>query len=323
LSDFTFSVSTTGNVAYWSGYVLSKTQLTWFERTGRPLDAVGEPGYQTGMMLSPDGKSAAIETPNFTAGTADIWLQDLVGGKPSRLTYADYFAQDPLWTPDSQRVLFVLGDQILVQPVHGGAPEEIPFPRGLNGDYPLSVSPDGRYILFQRNTQETSADLWILPLFGDRKPRKYLNTAVAEFAGRISPDGHWVAYAANESDHNEVFVQSFPVPGNKIRISLKGGQMPIWRKDGRELYFLADDNAIMAVGITTDSSSLHASAPVRLLQVPVGKLFFPLFDRLVYAPSPDGQRFLVLVPLANSRPQGIHIIHNWRPTNTDLAASHK
>src|SRR5262249_58045118 len=138
---------------------------------------------------------------------------------------------------------------------------------------------------------------------------------ISEFAGRISPNGHWVAYVATESGHNEIFIQSFPKPGSKIRISTNGGQMPMWRKDGRELYFLTDDGTIMAVNLTASPSSLHASPPVRLFQE--HSLFAFAFreqGRAGYAPSADGQRFLVNLALDDNRPQGIHIIHNWKPS---------
>ena len=202
------------------------------------------------------------------------------------------------------------------------APKKSPFQKKRMRDYPLSWSTDGQYIVFQRNTAETLSDLWILPLFGVRKPYPYLNTPIAEFGGRISPDGHWVAYAATESGHNEVFIQSFPKPGNKIRISSSGGQMPMWRKDGRELYFMADDGAIMAVNLTGGSSSVQASAPVRLFQTQLSPSSTSP-DRAIYGASADGQRFLFTLRLENDRPQGIHIIHNWKPSPDGLTSKRR
>ncbi len=143
----------------------------------------------------------------------------------------------------------------------------IPFPGGGNSDYPLSWSPDDRNLLFMRFSTETRFDLWILPMSGDRPPYPYLQTPVGEFNGRISPDGRWVAYGSNESGRIEVFVQSFPVPGNKRRISTSGGNAPMWRQDGRELYFVTEDHTLMAVSVTPRSAgSLEFSSPSRLFQ---------------------------------------------------------
>jgi hypothetical protein len=161
-------------------------------------------------------------------------------------------------------------------------------------------------------------DLWILPVSGDRKPHPYLNTLINEGDGRISPDGHWLAYAANESSgRHEVFVQSFPEPGSKIRISANGGRMPMWRNDGRELYFVTEDLSIMGVSLTAGPTSLQPSPPVRLFQTELQTFFY---DRVQYAPSADGQRFLVNLPLRDDQPQGIHIIHNWKPPSGGLAS---
>jgi len=160
--------------------------------------------------------------------------------------------------------------------------------------------------------QATRADIWILPMSGDHKPRPYLNTPVNELDGRISPDGHWVAYTSDESGRNEVFVQSFPLPGNKKRVSSDGGSSPIWRGDGRELFFVTEDHAVMAASIRTSPTSVEFSTATRLFthQDISGRLQGG--GRPAYAPAPDGQHFLVLVPVENDRPEGLHYIQNWK-----------
>jgi len=147
---------------------------------------------------------------------------------------------------------------------------------------------------------------------GDRKPRPYLNTPVNEFDGRISPDGHWVAYATDESGRNEVFVQSFPEPGNKKRISVSGGSGPMWRKDGREMYFVTEDHALMAVSVTAGPAAMEFSTPIRLFTEKDLSGGLVSGGRMTYAPSPDGQRFLVLVPIQTDRPEGLHLLYNWK-----------
>jgi Tol biopolymer transport system component len=328
-ANFAFSVSNLGGIVWSEHQAFPKSQPTWFDRTGHPAGTVGEPGIYFGVMPSPDGKYAATESFDSLAQTTDILLWDMAGGNPARLTFVNYFAGNPVWSPDSQRVLFTqYRDYLDVVSVHGGAAEQVPFPGGSNSDFPLTWSPDGQNLLFLRATQATRSDLWILPMSGanasptgrsnqemsgDRKPRPYLNTPVNEFDGRISPDGRWVAYATDESGRNEVFVQSFPVPGNKKRISVGGGALPMWRKDGRELYFVTEDRVLMAVNVTTGQASLEFSTPTRLFLEKDVTSGLQGGGRSAYAPSPDGQRFLVLVPVENDRPEGLHLIHNWKP----------
>src|SRR4030095_672143 len=100
-------------------------------------------------------------------------------------------------------------------------------------------SRDGRFIIFDSSNAKTGEDLWILPTFGDRKPVPYLRTEYNEVQSRISPNGRWVACSSDESGIFDVYLQSFPTPGARQIVSIRGGAEPVWRKDGRELYYLA------------------------------------------------------------------------------------
>jgi eukaryotic-like serine/threonine-protein kinase len=316
-ANMAFSVSRSGNIVWWGGPspYAGKSQPTWFDRLGHNAGTLGEPGSYYGLIPSLDGKYAATESFDLRALTADILLLDLANGNPSRLTFVNYWAGNPVWSRDSQRVLFTQWrDHLDVATVQGGAVEQVPFPGGGNSDFPLGWSPDGQNLLLLRSTPETRRDLWVLPMSGDHKARPYLNSSINEFDGRISPDGHWVAYATDELGRNEVFVQSFPIAGNKKRISTSGGVLPMWRSDGRELYFMTSDRTLMAVSVTPGPIAVESSTPVRLFQLTgvYGEENFG-FGRSPYAPSADGQRFLLLVPMEDDRPQGLHLIHHWKP----------
>src|SRR5262249_2778913 len=173
LADMAFSVSASGNVAWWGGrprYAENVIQPTWLDRTGHAIGTLGEPGYYLGLMPSPDGKYAATETMDYRALTSNILLLDLAGGNPSRLTFVNYWAGEPLWSADSQLVILSQGREYLDSvSIQGGAAAQTPFPGGTSSDFPLSWAPDGENVLVQRTALETGLDLWVIQVNGDHK----------------------------------------------------------------------------------------------------------------------------------------------------------
>lgn len=155
-----------------------------------------------------------------------------------------------VWSPDGSRIVFNSRRKghldLYVRASSGVGAEEELLVDDLDKS-PLDWSPDGRFVLFSVAASKTGSDLWVLPLFGDRKPFPILQTALNESAGQFSPDGHWIAYASNESGRFEVYVAPFPGPGGKWQVSAAGGFFPRWRRDTREMFYLAPDNALMAV----------------------------------------------------------------------------
>ena len=111
--------------------------------------------------------------------------------------------------------------------------------------------------------------MWLLPLGGERTPKPYLVTKSNEGTVRFSPDGRWIAYQSDESGRSEIYVQSFPEAGRKVRISNNGGDRPEWRKDGKELYYLAPDGKLMAMAVNGATSPFQASPPQPLFTVKV------------------------------------------------------
>jgi Tol biopolymer transport system component len=140
-------------------------------------------------------------------------------------------------------------------------------------------------------------------LFGDRRPKPYLQTPFSEYQGRISPDGRWIAYASAESGAFEVYLQSFPSPGRKRRILTSGGVEPQWRRDGKELFYLSTDHQIMSVNVT--DSARNPAAPTPLFRVRVTGA-----ARNHYLVAADGQRFLISA--VDDRSQtSITVALNW------------
>jgi Tol biopolymer transport system component len=147
----------------------------------------------------------------------------------------------------------------------------------------------------------------VLPLSGERKPAPFLVRPFTYHQGQISPDGRWVAYNANESGRPEVYVQDFPKPTGKWQISTGGGIEPRWRRDGRELFYIAD-RKFMAVDVRTDGTAFQAGVPRPLFETDLDQRIL----RNHYVVSADGQRFLVIVPAAQGSVTPLTVVVNWR-----------
>jgi hypothetical protein len=157
-------------------------------------------------------------------------------------------------------------------------------------------------------------------LSGDRTSIAFLRTEFSEGQGRLSPDGRWMAYVSDETGPYEVYVQPFPTSGAKWRISTSGGLQPRWRRDGKELLYLAGDVAtgtvIMAAEVRAPASTFAAGVPKVLFTTRLsgGFLGSPGASggaRQRFAVSPDGQRFLILSAVAGTDPNPITVVLNW------------
>jgi Tol biopolymer transport system component len=305
-----FSVSENGMLVYRSGGTASNRELIWMDRAGKRLGAVGKPGQFGGMAVSPDEKTLALGI--RTASQTDIWLQDMARGVLSRFTFHSGTTLSSVWSPDGNRLVFALqmgtySADIYQKPAGGNGQEELLLHAGVNG-FPDDWSPDGKWIVYQETGQKTANDLWLLPLSGDRKPLAYLQTPFDEAFARFSPDGRWMAYQSNESGRFQIYVQTVPPSGAKYQISSSGGAMPQWRRDGKELFYVAADQKLMAVPIKL-ATTVEAGTPQPLFAVfPVGTNYY------AYAPMRDGQRFLVNVPAGGegAAVQPITVVTNWQ-----------
>ena len=199
---------------------------------------------------------------------ADLRLLDLVRGTDTRFTFDPAHDQWPLWSPDGSRIVWASnrkGVTNLYQKAASGAGQDELLLRSAAAKRPQDWSADGRFILYQEN-----GDLWVLPMVGERTPWVWLNTPAIETAATFSPDGKWIAYTSNESGRNEIYVQAFvpgaPASGGKWQLSTNGGTSPQWRRDGRELYFIAPDSALMAVDVML-GAEVKAGTPRELFSL--------------------------------------------------------
>ncbi|PYS32627.1 MAG: hypothetical protein DMF75_11500 [Acidobacteria bacterium] len=304
-----FSVSEQGILAYRTGDVGSGAQLTWFDRSGKQTGVFGDLANYASLHLSPDGKRAAV---SIGGRNGDIWIYELARGLRTRLTFDPEAQHDVIWSPDGNRLVFNSsrkGRLDLYQKAADGSGSEELLVESDVDKYPISWSPDGRFLLYGTtfDVPKTKTDLWVLPVSGDRKPFPFLQTVFNESFGQFSPDGGWIAYKSDESGRDEVYVTLFPGPGGKRQISTAGGAFPRWRSDGKEIFYLAPDNKLMAVEVKGQGATLEVGAARVLFDVRPGN---PT-SGYQYDVTSDGQRFLVNISVDQKASSPITVVINW------------
>ena len=303
------SVSANGTLAYGQAGPDLARQLTWFDRSGRELGTLSEPALYSGLALSPDERRVAVTLETGAPSNVDICLIDIARNIRSRLTVHPGQERSPVWSPDGTRIAFqssrsrqpIAIRQTLSDVV--GTDELLVEGPGNFTMTPSAWSSDGQFIAYTTR----GSNVWILPLSGDRKPFAFAETPFIEASAVFSPDGRWIAYTSNEGGQLDVYVQSFPGPGTKSQVSRNGGSHPVWRPDGRELFYLGPDGTMMSVPIG-HGRSFDAGLPQALFRANV----WTLTRNQVYAVTKDGQRFLVTAtPQKSSGAAPLTVVLNW------------
>lgn len=290
-----FAVSATGTLVY--APEGRSYELTWVDRSGRATPiAVAREAFRY-PRLSPDATRLVvmIDSPERRS---DIWIYDLARGTRSRLT-SDSHNVLPVWTPDGARVVFAAGaGGISSRAADGSGTTALLLPAG----FPTSWSPDGRTLLFNV-TDSPSPDLWALPR-GDAA-RPLLNGPFAEWFGQFSPNGRFIAYVSSESGRSEVYVVSYPDLRGKVAVSTNGGTLPMWSRDGRELFYRQNNDAVVAVIVDT-AGEFRAGTPQVLFRGPYAAAGG---DR-TFDVAPDGRFLLIRSDEAASGRQ-LNLVTNW------------
>jgi Tol biopolymer transport system component len=308
-----FSLSQTGVLAY---RPVTVAQLEWHDRRGTRLQSIGA---AANPAFSPDGKRLAVARVDPDTGASNIWLMDVAGGSAAQFTFGTVLDDMPLWSPDGSRIVFRSdrgqGTAMYQKASSGGAEEMLLTPEGGSPEsslQPLAWSGDGLSLVYGKSSPTTNLDLWILPLSGDRRPVPLFQEEFSEWEGQTSPDGRWIAYVSTETGQSEVYVRPFPSGGGKWKISAAGGTQPAWRRDGKEVFYLAQDGKLMAVDVRAGSTFDHGR-PSALFQTRMSPLLNrPGSRRNQYVVTADGQRFLIHQP-PEGRPSSlpITVVVNW------------
>ena len=315
------SVSMDGTLAYIAG-PSTNTQLTWVDRSGAKLGTVGPVALNSGVSISPDGKSVVTARQEQNPG---VWLYDLERGSENRLIPATVAIVSPAvaWSSDSRRILLTMtgpaGPGLYGKNTNGGDLELLDKSPAWTQRRLSAWSRDGRFLVYTEVDPKTQPDIWYVQMNSGKptgEPVKFLVTDAVESQGQLSPDAKWLAYMSTESGNPEVYVKPFPNGSGTWKVSVKGAAEPRWSEDGKVLYFIGRGlNTLrvtfMAATVTPDGQGgLKTEIPESLFEAPINAR---VAQANVFTFSPHGQRFLVnmLTDIGDRTVNVITNVHKW------------
>jgi Tol biopolymer transport system component len=300
-----FAVSADGKLVYGSGS-RQLERLAWRDRAGNIRPTAVDPAAFLDVALSPDAANALVALMNPSNGKTEIYSADLARGSKTLISSAPAGFFSAIWSPDGKEVAYAAPQGLFRTGFPG-----LSKPRRLGDDFtPTSWSPDGQLLLgVQGDDDQTGkGSIWVRPLTSAAKPYLYLSSEARMHNARFSPDGRWIAYNSEESGAWEVYIQSFPPGRGKWQISVGGGGRPLWRNDGRELFYLAGDSGgtgkLMAVSLTIAGDRVKASTPLFLFDC-------PRIAGYSVGVTDNGRRFLVLERV-KAAPKPLTLLVNWQ-----------
>ena len=302
------SVSSDGDVLYLTDS-FPNTTLEWRDLTGNLITRVDAPaGRYFYISISADSRQAVASRLTSSAA-ADLWLLDLEGGGGTRLTSTPGLNYGAVLAPNGQDIVYSgnpQGMEVLFHATTGGNAAPVPvFRGGSQFKLPGSWSADSKLVFYREIHADTNSDIWVQPMTGDdRTPKPYLRTPFEEERPAASPDGKWIAYLSNEAGTLDAYVQAFPVPNAKKRITTEGAQGIFWKKNGRQILIVgADQRDLYRVDVEPGGKEFRASRPRKVGRLPAG-LFWA-------EASSDLSKFLVAVPEAGEVGSSLTLLQNW------------
>jgi serine/threonine-protein kinase len=292
-----FDISPAGDLAYAAGPTEHGDRtLQWVDRQGKAAQLPLPARSYLNPRISPDGKRLAVEVEGVNH---DFYVYDFDRAVMTNMTN-NGLSHAPIWTPDGKHIAFRSwkGGKMTLwwMPADRSAQPERLLTKIEGWQQAVSFSPDGKNLVFDQSSLGRPA-VWVLPMDGDREPRPLRATEFPEGAGKFSPDGKWLVYCSMESGKAEIYVQPWPGPGPKIQISSEGGMDPVWRPDGKEIFY-RNGTKMMAVAVSTQPS-FQAGRPQSLWEGdymfgPSSGCGIKGTTTTSYDVSPDGQRFLMI-----------------------------
>lgn len=297
-----FALSRSGTLVHQSQNQVMR--MIWVDRTGREIGTLGPLGIYDSVAIAPDGKRVLFVRARTDIGTFDIWAADLARGTETRITSETDSEFAPVWLPGGKSFAYSANrggtPQLIRRDLATDQEEEILPARGFQ--IAQDVSPDGRTLIYSERLESGRFDVFSLPLSGG-KPVPLLPSSASKNDVRFSPDGRFLAFISEESGQPEVYVTSFPGPGEKTRVSTGGAQSLRWSRAGQELLYISGDRHLMSVPVRT-TPTLEIGTPTALFAL-TGKTWIR-FDV-----SPDGKRFLPVEPMVVADELPLEVTVNW------------
>jgi Tol biopolymer transport system component len=303
-----FAVAGNETLVLQNGRGIGTSQFSWFDRSGKALGAAGPPGLVGNGSLSPDGRRIVFDQMEPDSRHWDVWIRDLASDATTRLTFGPGLNQLPIWSPDGKQVIFAAIRKgqwgVHIKNADGSGSERqigdtTPYTQG-SWDW----SHDGKVLIFR------NGELW-QQSSPDSPPKPIFQESWIVRNAQLSPNGKWLAYAANDNDAGnwEVYVCPFPATGTKWQISRGGGREPRWRRDGKELFYISADGKMIAVPVKT-VNTFEAGSPLTLFQTHTRQPISAL-DLVFYDVSADGERFLIDTKVVEPNATPLSITLNW------------
>ena len=309
-----FSITTDGTLVYVDpsgGLAANARTLVWVDRTGKEESTAAPPHAYLHPRLSPNGKRVAFWSADQDD---DIWIWDLGRTNAARLTLDASQDRFPVWTPNGRQVIFTsnrAGAHNLWWQAADGTGGAERLTTSNSAQFPTGITPDGAVVIFNETTPMGNK-LRQLALNGTREVKPLFQAKGDEYNADVSPDGRWLAFDSNRSGSFEVYVRPFPnVNDGEWQVSTAGGTKPLWARNGKELFYVGADGALLRVPVEVRGATWQAGAPVKLFD---GRYVNTGTSGRTYDVSPDGQRFLMIKapPIdASTAVLGLIVVQHW------------
>ncbi len=295
-------------LAYASGVIPWGNRIARIDRDGSNLRVDPDNQLTGAPRVSPDGKRLARHRVDPVRSNPDIWVDDLERGSTLRLTTSADLDVMPVWSPDGTRVAYRAGT--LDKPTIGiaasdgsGVRETMACPK--SPCEPSDWSPDGRFLVLTVGR----TDVWAMPVASDGQAQPLLAEPFTERDARISPDGRWLAYVSDETGRAEVSVRSLSGPPRRSVVSSGGGDQPVWRHDGTELFFAGLEGQLFAVSVRPGANAGLSFGTATKLNVPP---FGERHQNTIYDVSLDGRVVYFQHQSDLKPPREFSVILGWR-----------